>query len=244
MVRFARRSFPLPAAPLGVMALALLLIRLGIVSPLAGFGAFILAWAGGGVALLAAGAIALGRGTSEPGTARWRILGGALLLGTLVLVAYRGRGPAIHDITTDLQDPPSFAVPLLPGQPDRDMAYPRGGSDVPALQRAAYPGIRSLSVRAPRERVFAAALDAAHQLGWTITSSDPQRGRIEAFAVTRLFRFVDDIAVRIRPGTEGTVIIDVRSTSRVGRSDMGANAARIRRFLDTLGPLLAVQASQ
>jgi uncharacterized protein (DUF1499 family) len=70
-------------------------------------------------------------------------------------------------------------------------------------------------------------------MGWDIVAVDETRGRLEAVATTRLLRFKDDIVVRMRSEASGTRI-DVRSKSRVGRSDLGANARRIRAFLDAL----------
>ena len=83
----------------------------------------------------------------------------------------------------------------------------------------------------PPAQVFAEVERAAAELGWDVTRSDPENGAIEAIDVTALFRFVDDIVVRVRPAENGSVV-DLRSKSRDGRGDMGANAARIRAFRD------------
>src|SRR5690606_11832912 len=90
---------------------------------------------------------------------------------------------------------------------------------------------RRLDVRAAE--AFAAAERAARDLGWTIVATVPADGRLEASDTTFWFRFTDDIVVRIRPEGSGS-LVDVRSKSRVGRSDVGTNAARIRRFLARL----------
>jgi uncharacterized protein (DUF1499 family) len=72
-------------------------------------------------------------------------------------------------------------------------------------------------------------------MGWEIIAADSARGRIEAVATTRWFGFIDDVVVRIsEDGSRSR--IDVRSVSRVGRSDVGANARRIRAYLDRLEP--------
>jgi uncharacterized protein (DUF1499 family) len=70
-------------------------------------------------------------------------------------------------------------------------------------------------------------------MGWEIVAADPATGRIEATATTFWYGFKDDVVVRVGAGNGGSVI-DVRSKSRVGRSDLGANASRIRTYLEAL----------
>ena len=74
------------------------------------------------------------------------------------------------------------------------------------------------------------AIDAARSLGWHVAASDAASGRLEATATTTFFGFKDDIVVRIRHEGTGSRV-DVRSVSRVGLSDLGANADRIRKYL-------------
>ena len=81
----------------------------------------------------------------------------------------------------------------------------------------------------PRE-AYEAAREAAETLGWHITLSDPARGVIEARDTSKLFRFVDDVAIRVRPGASGGSVVDIRSKSRDGQGDLGVNAKRIRTF--------------
>jgi uncharacterized protein (DUF1499 family) len=95
----------------------------------------------------------------------------------------------------------------------------------------AYPAVRPLALSADPARVAAAAEAEAKAQGWTLATSDPAGGVIEATAETFWFGFKDDVAIRIRPGANGGSVVDVRSTSRVGLSDIGANAARIEAFL-------------
>jgi uncharacterized protein (DUF1499 family) len=80
---------------------------------------------------------------------------------------------------------------------------------------------------------FNRALDAAQRMGWTIVAADDTAGRIEASDRSRWFGFTDDIVVRITPSGSGSRV-DVRSSSRLGRSDFGVNAARIRAYLAAL----------
>lgn len=138
--------------------------------------------------------------------------------------------PPIHDITTDLEDPPAFEA-ILPLRADAPNPAEHAGAQLAAQQQAAYPDLRPLVVAVPPERAFDAAVAAASELGWRIVAADVAAGRIEATDRTFWFGFVDDVVVRIRPEDTGSRI-DVRSTSRVGVSDLGTNAARIRGFLE------------
>lgn len=141
--------------------------------------------------------------------------------------------PPINDITTDLSDPPVF---VRAGRDEENGAagVPYPGSDFAKQQAVAYPDLGTLRLSRPGAAVFDAALSTAREMpGWEVVLADRRAGRIEAVATTRWFRFRDDVAIRVRgsgPATE----VDVRSRSRVGRSDLGANAARIRDFLERL----------
>ena len=142
--------------------------------------------------------------------------------------------PAIHDITTNPDDPPSFVVLASDEHnPGRDLTYPHGGPEVPAQQRVGYPDLEPIKVSASPEQALASVATAASNLGWEVVARDDTAGRLEATDTTGIFRFVDDIVVRVRPDGTGSVV-DVRSTSRVGQSDLGANAARIRALRDQL----------
>jgi len=133
--------------------------------------------------------------------------------------------PRINDITTDTQDPPSFwDVP-------NPIEYP--GQSVADLQLAAYPDIRSLELDVTPEKAFEKALEVVTKYGWEVIASDADEGRIEAVETTLLFGFKDEVVVRIAATDEGS-IIDIRSRSRIGRIDRGANAKRIRRYLNAL----------
>jgi uncharacterized protein (DUF1499 family) len=140
--------------------------------------------------------------------------------------------PPIHDITTDTLDPPEFIaiLPLRAGAPN-----PPGhaGEEVARQQQEAYPDIRPYRIDAGADIAFEQALAAARKMGWEIVAADPAAGRIEATATTFWYGFKDDVVVRINEDKGGSVI-DVRSKSRVGRSDLGANASRIRAYLEAL----------
>ncbi len=140
--------------------------------------------------------------------------------------------PPIHDISTDTRDPPQF-VAILPLRADAPNPVEYGGEEIAAQQRAAYPKVVPLRLKAPPKAVFARALDSARAMGWEIVAADAGSGRIEATATTLMFGFKDDVVVRIRAEGKGSVV-DVRSLSRVGRSDIGANARRIRTYMGHL----------
>ncbi|HET7692806.1 MAG TPA: DUF1499 domain-containing protein [Gemmatimonadota bacterium] len=173
--------------------------------------------------------------------------GSAFLLGALGLViglvttwipwSWKQRAeqvPPIHDISTDLTDPPAFEA-ILPLRADASNPSEYGGDSIARQQREGYPELGPLSLDAPPEAVFVRALDAARDMGWEIVESDPDRGRIEATATTAWFGFKDDVIVRVRPEAGGSRV-DVRSVSRVGRSDVGTNARRIEEYLELLAP--------
>jgi uncharacterized protein (DUF1499 family) len=140
--------------------------------------------------------------------------------------------PPIHDITTDIVNPPQF-VAILPLRKDAPNPATYGGPEVAIKQLQAYPDIRPLILEQPYEQAFDAALGTARRMGWKIVAADKKASRIEATDTTFWFGFKNDIVVRITP-VDRRSIIDVRSVSRVGRSDLGTNAGRIRNFLDRL----------
>lgn len=134
------------------------------------------------------------------------------------------RAPIMNDISTDLADPPKFSA-ARPGRGvPRD--YPMRQAE---KQRAAYPGVKPLMLAMPVPRAFGIALEAAKQMGWELVAAERDEGRIEAVATTRIFRFKDDVVIRLT-AEEGGTRLDMRSKSRVGKGDLGKNAARIRDY--------------
>lgn len=142
------------------------------------------------------------------------------------------RVPPIHDITTDIVNPPKF-VAILPLRKDAPNPAEYGGAEVAIRQRAAYPDIQTIILNVPMSQAFEQALAAAHGMGWRVVAAVPNEGRIEATDTTFWFGFRDDIVVRLTPAGYRT-LVDVRSVSRVGRSDVGTNAKRIRTYLRML----------
>lgn len=141
--------------------------------------------------------------------------------------------PPIHDITTDTQRPPEF-VAVLPLRADAPNSAAYAGPDIARQQLGAYPDLETRKMAATPAEAFQRALQAARAQGWEIVAAEAGAGRIEATDTTFWFGFKDDVVIRIEPEGTGSRV-DVRSLSRVGGSDVGANAARIRAFLRTLG---------
>ncbi|HYC57880.1 MAG TPA: DUF1499 domain-containing protein [Candidatus Binatia bacterium] len=144
-----------------------------------------------------------------------------------------GAVPRINDITTDPSDPPVFvAAAQLEDNRGRDMSYP--GEDFAAQQREGYPDIKPLEMAVPPATAFDKARAAlASMERMEIVGESKEEGRIEAVQTTRLFKFQDDIVVRIRAAGDGSRI-DARSKSRVGKGDQGANAQRIRELFELM----------
>ena len=144
--------------------------------------------------------------------------------------------PRIHDITTDLQNPPEFtAIGYL-----RTAAHNPLDRNVPEnlakLQQAGYPDLGPLLIDMDSIRVFEEAAALAKSRGWEIVDISAENGTIEATDTTMLMGFKDDVVIRVSE-KEGKAIVDMRSASRVGISDMGTNAARIKAFLDDLNKI-------
>ncbi|GGB63125.1 DUF1499 domain-containing protein [Blastomonas aquatica] len=151
--------------------------------------------------------------------------------------------PQIHDITTNLDNPPEFRVLKLrpddfadvPGRGEAKYAGMDAMERWKLLHRGAYGDIRTVTLALPVDKVVSLAEEVARDRGWEIAQASPEEGRLEAVDTVSLFRFKDDVVVRVQPGPGGTTSqVDVRSVSRVGRSDLGVNAKRIRGFLKDL----------
>jgi uncharacterized protein (DUF1499 family) len=157
------------------------------------------------------------------------LLGLALSLPLTVYIAnfeYAARAyPPINDISTDTDDPPAFwEVP-------NPVMYP--GAQVADLQRDGYPEIGPLELDTNPERAFELALAIARDMDWEIVSENAADMQIEAVASSFLFGFKDNVAIRLQP-INGRTRVDMRSHSRLGRIDRGANAKRILAYLHAL----------
>lgn len=237
-------AHPVPRWAWGVLALSLAAV---VLPAAAGLGSRFGAWhfrTGfallkvdvylGGAAVLVAG-VAFGVALTRRFRPAWPVALAAVLLPLFplatILGAYHDAGvlPRIHDITTDPADPPGFEA-VVPLRPPGANTLVYGGPALAAQQAAAYPDIRPILSPLTPDRAYELARSLVHAYGWKPVREDPQAGAIEAVDTTFWFGFKDDISIRVRP-REGGSRVDVRSVSRVGVSDVGTNARRIRRFI-------------
>ena len=107
-------------------------------------------------------------------------------------------------------------------------------NDVTTGATPEYPDLQPQRFAAPVAGVFAAASAVAHATeNWAVTKEDAGSGVIEAVATTPLMHFNDDITITVSRDGEQTKVV-VRSHSRIGKGDLGANAKRIRKFQEDL----------
>jgi hypothetical protein len=169
-------------------------------------------------------------------------LGFVLFLGSLVRQARSV--PAIHDVATNLDDLPQFTrlkvradnlekIPDL-GRPELAALPPE--ERWKAVHREGYGDLRTVRVPMSVEDTIRRAEALARDRGWDVALVDAERGKLEATATSLFFRFKDDVVVRVRPAPDGGSLVDMRSISRVGGSDVGMNAKRVREFLADLTP--------
>lgn len=215
-------------------------------------------WSAGlaGFALLAAlffGWRARKGGVAIPRVLRW--------LGMFVSAAYLGwlvtfliaqlSSPAIHDVSTDLADPPQYGSLVLrpdnldhvPGVDDAAMRGMNPQQRWAAIHQKSYGDIRSVRINLPVAEVMAKAQRLAKARGWEIVASSPDEGRLEATTESRFFGFHTDMVIRVRPAENaGGSIVDMRATARELQNDRGTSAALLRAFLaDLSGTLTATQ---
>ena len=154
------------------------------------------------------------------------------LLPTLAAVVAVGPGafkaPLIHDIATDTDNPPEFETARALRRADEN-SLEYAGEGLAAMQKKAFPDLMPVFSDLDADAAFDRSLAAAEKLGWTISEENRGDGRIEAYEVSVIFGFVDDVAIRITEMENGNRI-DLRSASRVGLGDLGMNADRIRKF--------------
>jgi uncharacterized protein (DUF1499 family) len=172
-------------------------------------------------------------GLTRPGSKGMALAGlvlGLLAAGMPATSINTARHSPIHDVSTDRDNPPQFVATL----PLREAAKAANSTDYDAktaqLQKETYPDIGPLHLDVPPAQAFDRAVAAAHAMKWEMVATDPAQGRIEATATTFWFGFKDDIVVRIAADGNGSRV-DVRSLSRIGKSDVGANAKRVRDYL-------------
>jgi len=221
-------------------------MRMAVFSCVAAFGGPALAWGGIlpaelGLAALgvgaAAGGCAMGLGFARAaGGQRGRgiataLAGSPAVFAVTALLLLGGCAPLINDISTDLSEPPGFVhARTLPENAGRSLDF--DGASV-ATHQEGYPDLAPLLLPLPESEAFALAERTAREMPrWEVTHRDDAAHTLEAVASTALFQFRDDIVIRVRGEGDGESRIDMRSKSRVGKGDLGANAKRIRAYFE------------
>ena len=262
--RFARLALVLSLGMIAWFAIAMFGAKLGLWSPITGFATLTMTPALpllGLTALLGAGAL-IATLIRAPRTG-WAAALVALAIPAAVfagLGALRSQAesvPFIYDITTDTADPPMFSAALVKareaeganalnpldaplGQFDKWKGTPEVADKSTAqLIAEGYPARKSMTVAASPVDALRAAEQAMETRGFTDVTLDAKTGTVEGTAEVFWYSFLDDVVVRVRPGANGGSVIDVRSTSRVGTSDLGVNAERIADLLQGIGDMLA-----
>ena len=203
---------------LATFAAALVLAALAVLTALASF-----------VTIWRQGLAGLGRAVTA-------MVLGLLLLAYPAYLGYRAiKLPVLADISTDTANPPRF-IALASQRPQGRVDYP--GAAAAELQRKAYPNLAPLQEDIDPQTAYRTALGIALKRKWQLIDAHPpgtprRAGIIELVARTPIMGFRDDVVIRLVP-SEGGTRIDMRSASRYGTHDFGANAARIRNLLDDL----------
>ena len=226
------------AFALAVAGLAITLSRLGAIDPANAIVVF-------GAALILACLAALLSGTAA--VVIWRTgrrgagLAAVGLLLALSLLVWPARLaieaialPPINDVSTDLDNPPAYMRSARALEARSARSPPEASAQTRQQQRLAYPPVQPVLVEMEPAQAYQLALRLAKARGWRIVDATPPSvrdgiGHIDATDRSLFFGFVDDIAIRITPLVNETRI-DLRSVSRVGQHDLGANARRIEGF--------------
>lgn len=161
------------------------------------------------------------------------LLIGLIVLGLPLKMSNIGKKVSpIHDITTDMVNPPTF-VYVLPLRKNAVNSTEYDKANTPILQKKCYADIKTLSLNIPADQAFDKALNTAKKMNLKIVASEKNEGRIEAVATTLWMGFKDDVVIRVTKNDTGS-LVDIRSLSRVGKGDFGTNAKRVRTFLSVM----------
>ncbi len=223
-----------------VAGVSILLASAHAVDPSAALTVFAAALIVAGFALMLAGAAASIIWRAGLRGAGQAFLGFLLAAGLIAYPAYLAALafalPKINDVSTDLVSPPSFLVTARARGAGAGVERPAAAEEARAAQLKAYPDLQAVKMEMDALAAYRLALSVATDLGWRVVDLQPPSpsgggsASIEAVDTSLFFGFPSDIVIRIRPGATSTAI-DLRSASRVGRHDFGANAARIRKFV-------------
>ncbi len=237
----SRLGYTLALIGIGLMILGTIGNRTGIIGtsialPMFGIGALVV------ITAIVLGLFGVIRGWASPhvigGTKGWLaiVLGIAAIAITFFIVKDGLSAPPIHDVTTAPSDPPEFVTLYDAHYAGRDYdsfaAYDESRDQIDIA--GAYPDLKTVTLSNSVNDVFKAAENAAAQMGWEVAAVVAEEGRIEATATTPLFGYKDDVVIRVRLDADNQTALDVRSASRVGEGDLGANAKRIIAFIDAV----------
>lgn len=190
-------------------------------------------------------------GSAALGIVAALVAGGAGMVPIKMKAAFESN-PFIHEVTTDFDNPP--AIIAAANEERKNPVEYRGMDPVPNdpngllvadAQRLAFPDIAPIIADADLAAATAVAKDVVTAMGMEILADGPADDaagggwRIEAVATSMWFGFKDDFIVRLTPMDDGRTRIDLRSKSRVGGSDLGANAARVREFMKRLNEAIS-----
>lgn len=228
-------AFWLAIAAIVVAVIGTTLARYDVIGKIPGFMAFVyMAMVCGAAAAIGLIALLMNWRTGWP-SGRKALLGmliGAAGFSALVLLRSSAANfPAIHDITTDLENLPTFTALAVPEDNLRGVDTAENWQ---RLHREGYGELSGIMLDQTPAAIVAKAEDLARKRGWTIAAADREEGRLEAVAYASYLRFEDVVVLRVSDAGGGKSRVDMRSVSRVGVSDLGANAARIREFLAAL----------
>lgn len=234
--RSSRNALWLGSAAWGLALIGLVLARYDLVPKIFGLFAML-----GGTALALLGTLAGVIGVflsmkHSPALRKTALLGlalSAVYAGFMLSRAAVARNvPPIHDITTNLANPPAFTTLALRAD---NLAGVGSVEKWQALHTQAYGDLKTVTIAKPVAAVLSDAERIGRDMGWDIAVSDPQAGRLEATASVSFIRYKDDMVLRVQPTADGkSSTVDMRSVSRIGESDLGVNAKRIRAFLAQL----------
>ena len=189
------------------------------------------------VPMILIGAAIISRGGASPAAVIGTFASLVPAASLIYLVATFWKFPAINDISTDSAFPPQITqTDQTPTGQTIELEYPKANKAVIAEH---YPDIQSLGLETSGERIFGRIQDFVRNTErWTVASTQlsDKESILQAEVASPIFHFIDDIAIRVTNVSGGHCVVDVRSRSRVGRGDLGANAGHIREILSTLQP--------
>lgn len=243
--RLAGWSAYLAALAVPVLVIVAIAHRYGAVDARAAYGIMALGFGLAALAVIAATAALAGiwrDGRSGTGSALRGLLVGLLVLAIPGMGAWKvATYPRLNDVSTDLANPPALAAAAsLRGEGDESVSPP--GPEEIALQQEAYPDIVPRHYPVSTARVYQEAKAIVDARGWQVlrtkepSESDPA-GSVEATATTLVFAFREDVAIRVLPDGDGS-LVDMRSAARNAVHDLGSDAERVRRFFTDLDSAL------